>query len=66
MNKLAAININNNNNESKNLHEIKKGKIIDLAIDNIPYKVEILSRAAKGIEKFKNSFNIEYKKPISS
>ena len=65
MNKLAAININDNNNESENLHKIKKGRIIDFTIDNMPYKVEILSRAAKATGKFKNSFNIEYKEPIS-
>ena len=63
-NKLAAINITANNNESKNLHKIKKGKIIDFTIDNMPYKVEILSRTAKPAGKFKNSFNIEYKEQI--
>ena len=50
--KLATININNNNNESKNLHKIKKGKITDFAIDNVPYNVEIWSRAAKPQENF--------------
>ena len=46
-NKLVAININDNNNESKNLNKIKKGKIIDFLIDNMSYKVKILSRATK-------------------
>ena len=41
------------NNESKNLQKLKKTKIIDFTIDNMPYKVEILSRAAKAIGKFK-------------
>ena len=31
----------------------------------MPYKVEILSRAAKATGKFKNSFSVEYKEPIS-
>ena len=34
MDTLAAININDSNNESKNLHKIKKGKIIDFTNDN--------------------------------
>ena len=59
-NKLAAINIKDNNNESKNIHKIKNGKIVDCTVDNMPCKVEILSRAAKATEKYKNSFNIEY------
>ena len=46
-NKLVAININDNNNERKNLNKIKKGKIIDFLIDNMSYKVKILSRATK-------------------
>ena len=46
-NKLVAISINDNNNESKNLNKIKKGKIIDFLIDNMSYKVKILSRATK-------------------
>ena len=62
--KLAGININDNNNESKTL-KIKKGKIIDFTIDNMPHKVEILSTSAKATEKFKNSFDIEYKEQIS-
>ena len=64
-NKLAAISINDNNTEGKNSHKIRKGKIIDFTIDNMPYKVEILSKAAKATRKFKNSFNIQYKEPIS-
>ena len=59
-NKLAAANVNDNNNKSKILHIIKQGKIIDFTIDNVSYKVEILSRAAE----FKNSFNIKCKDPI--
>ena len=47
MNKLVPISINDNNNESKNLNKIKKGKIIDFLIDNMSYKVKILSRATK-------------------
>ena len=62
---LAAIDINDHNNEKNNLHKIKKGQIIDFTVDNIPYKVEILSRAGKATGKFKNAFNIEYKEPIS-
>ena len=31
----------------------------------MPYKVEILSRAAKATGKFNNSFSVEYKEPIS-
>ena len=46
-NKLVPISINDNNNESKNLNKIKKGKIIDFLIDNMSYKVKILSRATK-------------------
>ena len=46
-NKLAGININDNNNESKNLHKIKKGKIIDFTIDNMPYNVEVLNIKSK-------------------
>ena len=46
-NKIAAININDNNNESKNLHKTKKGKTVDFTTDNMPYKVEILNTAAK-------------------
>ena len=30
------------------------------------YKVEILHRAAKATGRFKNSFNVEYKEPIST
>ena len=30
------------------------------------YKVEILNRAAKATGRFKNSFNVEYKEPIST
>ena len=30
----------------------------------MPYKVEMLSRAAKAKGKFKNSFNVEYKEHI--
>ena len=41
-------------------------KNIDFTFDNMPYKVEILSRAAKATGKFKNSFDIEYKEPIST
>ena len=46
-NKLVPISINDNNNESKNLNKIKKGKITDFLIDNMSYKVKILSRATK-------------------
>ena len=52
-NKFAAININHNNNESENLHKIKKEKIKDFTLDNMPHKVEILSSAAKSTGKFK-------------
>ena len=62
---LAAIDINDHNSGKNNLHKIKKGQIIDFTVDNIPYKVEILSRAGKATGKFKNAFNIEYKEPIS-
>ena len=58
--KLAAANVNDKNNESKILHIIKLWKIIDFTNDNVSYKVEILSRAAK----FKNSFNIKCKDPM--
>ena len=51
-NKFAAININDNNNESENLHKIKKEKIKDFTLDNMPHKVEILSSAAKSTGKF--------------
>ena len=63
--KLEAMNINDNDNESKNLHKIKKGKVIDFRLDNMPYKVKILNSAAKATGKFKNSFNVGYKEPIS-
>ena len=33
--------------------KLKKGKIIDFTVDNMAYKVEILSRAAKATGKFK-------------
>ena len=62
---LAAIDINDYNNEKNNLHKIKKEQIIDFTVDNIPYKVEILSRAEKATGKFKNAFYVEYKEPIS-
>ena len=64
-NKLVTININNNNDENKNLYKIKKGKMTDFTTDNTPYEVEILSGAAKATGKYKNSFNIKYKEPIS-
>ena len=63
-NELAAININDNNNESKSLHKTKKGKIKDFTTDNMPHKVEVLKRAAKAIRKLINSLSIEYKEPI--
>ena len=34
--KPEAININDNDNESKSLHKIKKGKVIDFRLDNMP------------------------------
>ena len=34
--------------------KLKKRKIIDFTVDNMAYKVEILSRAAKATGKFKN------------
>ena len=42
---------------------LKKEKL-DFTVDNMPYKVEMLSRAAKATGKFKNSFNVECKEPI--
>ena len=33
--------------------KLKKGKIIDFTVDNMAYKVEILSGAAKATGKFK-------------
>ena len=59
-NKVAAINIKENNNESKNIHKVEKGKIVDCTNDNMPCEVEILSRAAKATGKSKTSCNIEY------
>ena len=58
-NKLAAININNNNNERKKTNIKLRKKVIDFTVDNMPYKVDILSRAAKVTGKYKNSFNIK-------
>ena len=34
---LAAIDINDHNNEKNNLHKIKKGQIIDFTVANIPH-----------------------------
>ena len=62
-NKLAAININENNTSTR--PKIKVGQTIDCTIDNILYKAEIIGRAAKAIDKYKNAFNIEYKEPVS-
>ena len=62
-NKLAAININENNTSTR--PKIKVGQTIDFTIDNVPYKGEIIGRAAKATGKYKNAFNIEYKEPVS-
>ena len=48
-NKLAAININENN--ASICPKIKVGQTLDFTIDNIPYKGEIIGRAAKATGK---------------
>ena len=62
-NKLAAININENNTSTRS--KIEVGQTIDFTIDNISCKDEIIGRAAKATCKYKNAFNIEYKEPVS-
>ena len=62
-NKLAAINFNEINTSTR--PKIKVSQTIDFTIDNIPYKGEIIGRAAKATGKYKNAFNIEYKEPVS-
>ena len=57
-NKLAAIN-------TSTRPKIKVRQTIDFTIDNVPYKGEIIGRAAKATSKYKNAFNIEYKEPVS-
>ena len=62
LNRLSKINLQEPF-EQQNL-KLVKGQLVTFKLHDVPYLVEIISRAGKAKGQYKNCFNVKYKEPL--